>query len=345
MRWLILLCLFAASCNQKETKVEKKAASLPVSDTVLPSTIAGNFSDQTTIRFDSTAVDSFLVHYPLFSSYKDELIRFYSPRKYAFAWTSGNGLIEQASILYNLVQSEKDHGIVLNIPYVDQYTKMVEETGSKPDEMLDLMLTSQYLHYAENVVRGLPAEDVKKIEWYIPRKKTDFTALLDTVLSGKKINTRDLIFPQYFKLKEKLKAYSDIEKNGSWILIKPDRKKYGMGDSSSVIIQIRKKLFLAGDIMSDNQSPVFDSVMYYGIRSFQNRFGLKEDGVAGAGVLRELAAPLSKRIQQIVVNMERCRWLPTETDSNYLVVNIPQFKLLVYENNNISLNWGIFTKR
>jgi murein L,D-transpeptidase YcbB/YkuD len=78
--------------------------------------------------------------------------------------------------------------------------------------------------------------------------------------------------------------------------------------------------------------------MYFGIRSFQSRYGLGEDGVAGPSVLREMAAPLSKRIRQIIVNMERCRWLPTETDSNYLVVNIPQFKLHVYENNRI--NWS-----
>jgi murein L,D-transpeptidase YcbB/YkuD len=90
-----------------------------------------------------------------------------------------------------------------------------------------------------------------------------------------------------------------------------------------VISQIRKKLFLSDDIVSDSQNPVFDSVLYFGIRSFQARFGLNEDGVAGPSVLHELAAPLSRRIQQIVVNMERCRWLPTETDSNYLVVNIP----------------------
>jgi murein L,D-transpeptidase YcbB/YkuD len=47
-----------------------------------------------------------------------------------------------------------------------------------------------------------------------------------------------------------------------------------------------------------------------------------------------MSAPLSKRIEQIIVNMERCRWLPAEEDASFLMVNIPQFKLLAVENGN-----------
>jgi hypothetical protein len=105
----------------------------------------------------------------------------------------------------------KDNGIMSGVPYEEQYTKMMEDPTGKPDPLMDLMLTSQYLFYAEKVVQGLSSEEVKKIEWYVPRKKTDFTSLLDSMLSGKKIQTSELIFPQYFKLQEKLKLYHEIE--------------------------------------------------------------------------------------------------------------------------------------
>jgi murein L,D-transpeptidase YcbB/YkuD len=93
---------------------------------------------------------------------------------------------------------------------------------------------------------------------------------------------------------------------------------------------------MAGDIANNNQSPVFDQELANGIKEFQRRYGLKEDGVAGPGVLKEMSAPLSKRIEQILVNMERCRWLPVEEESNFLMVNIPQFKLLAVENEKIT---------
>ncbi|HEX5669581.1 MAG TPA: L,D-transpeptidase family protein, partial [Chitinophagaceae bacterium] len=112
-------------------------------------------------------------------------------------------------------------------------------------------------------------------------------------------------------------------------------------DSSPVIREMRRKLFLAGDLENDNQSSLYDEAMVAGVKEFQRRYGLKEDGVAGPGVLREMAAPLSKRIEQIAVNMERCRWLPNETNEDYLFVNIPQFKLVAMEKDSIVFSCNV----
>jgi murein L,D-transpeptidase YcbB/YkuD len=75
-----------------------------------------------------------------------------------------------------------------------------------------------------------------------------------------------------------------------------------------------------------------------GVRSFQTRFGLRADGIIGAGMMRALNAPLSMRIRQIVVNMERTRWMSAEPAGDHLVINIPQFELLVYRGD--SLQWS-----
>jgi murein L,D-transpeptidase YcbB/YkuD len=234
----------------------------------------------------------------------------------------------------------RDNGVPDAAPYVDEYNQMMEDetTGLSPER--ELMLTGQYLFYSGKVLTGIPESDTRQIQWYIPRKKMDYASLLDSLLKGK-ADPRKLLLPQYYKLQEKLKAYYDIEKRGSWVTIKPDRKKYHLGDSSPVIKEIRKKLFLAGDIANDNQSAVFDDEMEAGIKEFQRRFGLKEDGVAGPGVLREMAAPLSARIEQIAVNMERCRWLPNETSEDYLFVNIPQFKLVAIEKDSIVFDCNV----
>lgn len=335
---IVISSSLAACNNSPKGETAKPAKPLQVIDTIVPSDIAGRFSDQTQLRFDSTRLDSFLVRYPSFSSYKADFRKFYSPRQFAYAWQNNQGLIEQSSILYNQINALQDNGIQAEIPYKAEYTKMIEDGSATPDPYRDLMLTGQYLFYARKVLTGIPENDTKSLEWYLPRKKIDYASLLDSMLTGKLVKPDELIFPQYFLLRDKLKALHNVEKNKQWVTIKPDRKKYQYGDSSSVIAAIRKKLLLSGDIKEDNQSPVFDSVLFYGIKSFQGRYGLGEDGVAGPGVLKEMSEPLSKRIEQILVNMERCRWLPNETGSNYLVVNIPQFKLLVYENN--KLNWS-----
>jgi murein L,D-transpeptidase YcbB/YkuD len=90
-----------------------------------------------------------------------------------------------------------------------------------------------------------------------------------------------------------------------------------------------------GDLNSDTTQTIYDENLEAAIKSFQARHGLEADGIIGKSVIDALNIPLSKRIEQIVVNMERLRWMPRSfsTESNYLLVNIPEFMLHVYENN------------
>jgi murein L,D-transpeptidase YcbB/YkuD len=39
-----------------------------------------------------------------------------------------------------------------------------------------------------------------------------------------------------------------------------------------------------------------------------------------------------------MINMERCRWLPNQTQQSYLLVNIPQFQLYVYDKDSLAFS-------
>lgn len=332
MKLIPLLLILILSCQQKNTNPKVAEVAAKTTDSIPAKEIAGNFSVETKLTFDSTEIPAFIKKYPDFKSFEQDLLKFYMPRNYSYAWHNNSGMIEQSAILYNRIISQKDNGINDSVPYFNDYATMMEEDASSLSPDRDLMLTTQYLSYARKVVTGTNA-DMKTIEWYIPRKKTDYASLLDQLLKGDTAIISRLLFPQYYLLREKLKSFYAIEKKGGWIKINADKNKYHLGDSGATIREIRKKLFLSGDITSNNESSLFDSTLFQGIKEFQRRYGLKEDGVAGIGVLKEMNAPLSKRIEQVVINMERCRWLPGETEDNYLMVNIPQFKLIAVEKN------------
>jgi murein L,D-transpeptidase YcbB/YkuD len=53
-------------------------------------------------------------------------------------------------------------------------------------------------------------------------------------------------------------------------------------------------------------------------------------GQVSDSLLQELNVPAQERLQQILVNMNRALWLPTQTDSSRIVVNIPSQELVVY---------------
>jgi murein L,D-transpeptidase YcbB/YkuD len=68
---------------------------------------------------------------------------------------------------------------------------------------------------------------------------------------------------------------------------------------------------------------------------------LSIDGVIGARMIQELNIPVKQRIQQLLVNMERARWMPPEKDTNYIMVNIPEYKMHVYDSGKLMFDMNV----
>jgi murein L,D-transpeptidase YcbB/YkuD len=204
---------------------------------------------------------------------------------------------------------------------------------------MELMITAQYFHYAKDAWAGISESKSMALDWYLPRKRLGYDVLLDSMLNslsdGRPI--QEPVNPQYALLRGYLKRFREIEKNGTWFTIMADKSGYRLGDTGRAVAEIRRKLFLAGDLERDDGSGTFDAALEEGVKRYQARYGLTPDGKVGRAVLQEMNEPLSKRIRQIVVNMERARWVGPEPPGDHLVVNIPQFELMVYRND--SLMW------
>ncbi len=162
--------------------------------------------------------------------------------------------------------------------------------------------------------------------------------MLEEIIQGKPQAVRNTLYPQYHLLRKKLLRYHEIEKKGGWTTIAPDKRSYRVGDSSPVIAAIRKRLFVSGELSGDTTSEVYDMLLADAIIHFQETHGLTPDGIIGGAVVSALNVPIREWIEQIIVNMERCRWLPNQTDEKYIVVNIPDFKLFAYEKDSISFS-------
>ena len=72
------------------------------------------------------------------------------------------------------------------------------------------------------------------------------------------------------------------------------------------------------------------------VRAFQKKNGLSVDGVVGARTVRALNRSASGRVEQIVVNMERQRWLPDELGASHVLVNQAAFRMRFVSNGKIA---------
>jgi murein L,D-transpeptidase YcbB/YkuD len=55
-------------------------------------------------------------------------------------------------------------------------------------------------------------------------------------------------------------------------------------------------------------------------------------------LIRVMNVSLQERIKKILINMERCKWLPNETNGDYIIVNIPQYNLEAHTADSIAFS-------
>src|SRR5690606_34507668 len=65
---------------------------------------------------------------------------------------------------------------------------------------------------------------------------------------------------------------------------------------------------------------------------FKQRHGLHPDSVISKDMIVQLQVPVADRIRQIMVNLERQRWIPVDASTDELIlVNIPEYRLHYFQ--------------
>jgi len=334
--FLSIIAIVFAACNREQKKLKVKKTKKE-----WDKTIPGSFSQQVNLKLDSSEVDSFFTRYPDLKAYNTQVKDFYRNRKFAYAWYEKGQFIEQASNLSNRVMNLENDGVYKQIPYQKALDSLMHGEGGKtqqrkPDLTLELMLTAQYFAFAKMVYEGVDASVSKANGWNVPRKKVNYDQYLDSLLKSPKQNTGEPVYRQYELLKAFLQKYRALDAIDKWEPIVT--KKLKAGDSSLAVKQIKQRLYKLEDYRGDTLSMGYDTVLKAAVKRFQGRHGLTANGQVDASTLAAVNVPLKKRIVQILVNMERSRWLPVSLSNRYLAVNIPEFKLHVY--NADSLLWS-----
>jgi murein L,D-transpeptidase YcbB/YkuD len=127
----------------------------------------------------------------------------------------------------------------------------------------------------------------------------------------------------------------------NWDSISKPSEPLHRGDRNKSIRVIKDRLNKFGDLAVNDSSSLYNSALLEAVKIFQKRMGLNVDGVIGAKMIDELNVTPAKRLQQIFVNMERMRWMPPEEDSTRIFVNIPEYKMYVYDSGRLGFTMDV----
>jgi murein L,D-transpeptidase YcbB/YkuD len=143
--------------------------------------------------------------------------------------------------------------------------------------------------------------------------------------------------PWYQRGRERLKEYRAFEAAGGWSVISSGPSlKLGMTDPR--VPSLRYRLKVTKDLAGDLEPPLqpldtnYDSELEAAVKRFQQRHGLTPDGAVGPGTLAALNVPVSARIDQIRVNLERSRWVLHEMVGEFVLVDVAGFSVSYFRN-------------
>jgi murein L,D-transpeptidase YcbB/YkuD len=68
---------------------------------------------------------------------------------------------------------------------------------------------------------------------------------------------------------------------------------------------------------------------------------LQETGIIDKAAITKMNYPITETIKEILVNLERVRWIPPESHFNYILINIPEYKLYVYDKGELQFDMNV----
>jgi murein L,D-transpeptidase YcbB/YkuD len=215
---------------------------------------------------------------------------------------------------------------------------------------LDLLATDSMMLALYHLYFGKVDPAQLSPQWNYPPRPLDLQhaadRLREAIAAGEIRESFERARPQhpwYQRGRERLRQYYALRDAGGWSAlasgpaIKP-------GDSDPRVPALRQHLLVTHDLESAGgqgsaaayEAPLppfdtaYDAVLEAAVRRFQGRHGLTADGVIGAGTLAALNVPVSARIDQIRVNMERARWVLHELKGDFVMVDVAGFDVSWY---------------
>jgi L,D-transpeptidase YcbB len=203
----------------------------------------------------------------------------------------------------------------------------------------DVVLSSGMLRYLHDVHSGRVDPRTIGLRLNVPADPHDFAARLrSAVVNRRSIDAVSEMRPplaQYEALRGMLTRYRVLSSDRTLEVLPPVAAAVHPGERYAGLGVLQRQLVALGDLPGATPGPaglaIYEGALVAGVKRLQVRHGLESDGILGKRTLEALAIPLSRRVRQIELALERLRWLPHLGDQRLIAINIPMFRLWAWD--------------
>jgi len=273
----------------------------------------------------------------------DEAVRnFYDAHNNMPVWTNSWGHSLRAQGIHKTLQDSWKQGLNPKNYNVEEIERLLQPSGRmKPQNAeLEILLTESIIAYGRDVtgMRVDPKKIGQKNEYW--RQPLTAEEILKVVSAAPDAGAAlEALGPQsriYKALQNELVRLQTPDSDYDALL----PLKFGganiflPGDSDRDVIALRKILNVPAAMGGDTEM-VYDKALVEAVMNVQQQAGLKPDGKIGAKTRTLLNKPMQQKIDQVLANLERLRWMEQTQPEKFVLVNIPSQMLWAIDNEQV----------
>lgn len=269
----------------------------------------------------------------------EDLAAFYRARDFDGLWTGATAEhAARRNALLAAFARAGDHGLP-EARYDPQALIARLQAATTPAEKgaMEVELSRLFVTYARDVQTGIltPSHVVPEIKREVPlRPRLDYLQEFETARPAAYLSALAPTSPEYARLlREKLRLEQLIGLGGWGPTVSGGTLE--PGQAGARVVALRNRMVAMG-YMTRSASRSYDAPLEAAVQAFQRAHGLTTDGVAGSGTLVEINVSAATRLQNVIVAMERERWINIERGDRHVWVNLTDFTAAILDQDSVT---------
>lgn len=270
------------------------------------------------------------------------LAEYYSVPDRRLLWVDDSGITDRGKAVMGEIAKADDYGLRTADYKLPQIASFDPAAPDAVEQLADaeLKISSAVVEYARDARGGRikPQSLSKNLDPKLflpePAEVISFIAIRSDPAAY--LRSFQPNHPQFEALRKALLAErggNQAESSETGVVVIPNGPLLKLGVEHGQVALLRKRLEVP--VKAGGNEYVYDQQLLEAVREFQKSKGGHPDGIVGSGTRQMLngqSAPQvsgQDKIDMLLVNMERWRWLPQDLGAFYVKVNIPEFKVRV----------------
>jgi murein L,D-transpeptidase YcbB/YkuD len=299
------------------------------------------------------------LRWPNWPDYRVYVEKFYDSGGYALAWvTKEMQATPQALAIISVLQDADSKGLFAEDYDASRWTQRLakfQQTNPPASESdaihFDVALTVCVMRYVSDLHLGKINPHYFHFGLDIEGQNYDRAEFLRQRLVGAE-NVKAILdgveppLHGYRRVQQALQRYLELARQDDGEKLSVPRTPVAPEQAYPGVARLTRLLRLVGDLPPDAVVPenthLYQGPLVDAVKHFQSRHGLAADGRLDAQTIKELNTPLSQRVRQLQLTLERWRWAPHGFSQPPVVVNIPEYRLRAFnEKGELALSMNV----